>query len=207
MFIVYSPEGRNRVTAAQSFPKLKVDRTKEALALGESEMDQLHLNAVQSGKGHSQEALKQYESVQHQQPRSIVVKISEIMVEPVITITPDQSISEAWQLMKNSKVNHLPVVDLDGHLVGLITSYDLLYLSFEAEKPVVTDTLNVADWMKSEVVTTKGDTDIRKVAFVMSEYHLSCLPIMSEVDEVIGIVTQSDIVRRLGQAPPLEVYA
>lgn len=206
MFIVYSPEGRNRVTAAQGFPKLKVDPTKETLALGESEMDQLHLNPVQWAKGHSQEALKQYQSVQHR-PRSPVVRISEIMVSPVISIEQDQSIAEAWHLMTTAKVNHLPVLDLDGHLVGLITSYDLLYLSFEAEQPVVTDTLKVVDWMKSEVVTTKGDTDIRKVAFVMSEYHLSCLPIMSEVDEVIGIVTQSDIVRRLGQAPPLEVYA
>jgi len=61
--------------------------------------------------------------------------------------------------------------------------------------------------MKKEVVTTKADTDIRRVAYVMSEYNLSCLPIMSELDEVVGMVTQSDIVRRLGQSPPLEVYA
>ncbi|PLA74314.1 hypothetical protein CYQ88_06390 [Hydrogenovibrio sp. SC-1] len=206
MFIVYSPEGRNRVTAAQSFPELKVDRTKETLALGESEMDQMPLRAVQQRQGHSRSALKQYDAVQHP-PRTPVVKIAEIMVAPVITIELTQSIDEAWALFENAKIHHLPVMDDLGVLVGILTTFDLLTILFERGAGVATDQITVADWMKKEVVTTKVDTDIRRVAYVMSEYHLSCMPIMSEVDEVVGIVTQSDIVRRLGQAPPLEVYA
>ncbi|NCN43080.1 MAG: hypothetical protein CO158_00995 [Piscirickettsiaceae bacterium CG_4_9_14_3_um_filter_43_564] len=206
MFIVYSPEGRNRVTSAQGFPKLKVDPTKETLALGESEMDQLPLNPVQKREGRSQSALKQYQAVQHP-PRTPVVKISEMMVSPVITIEQHQTIEDAWKLIKNAKIHHLPVLNEDGRLVGLLTSHDLLSLKYEANPSVRDNEMIVSDWMKKEVVTTKADTDIRRVAYVMSEYNLSCLPIMSELDEVVGMVTQSDIVRRLGQSPPLEVYA
>lgn len=206
MFIVYSPEGRNRVTAAQSFPGLKVDRSKEALAVGESEMDQLSLKPVQKRQERSQSALKQYDAVKNP-PRTPVVKISEIMVAPVITIEQTQSIDDAWTLFENAKIHHLPVMDDLGVLVGILTTFDLLSILFERGAGVATDQITVADWMKKEVVTTKVDTDIRRVAFVMSEYHLSCMPIMSEVDEVVAIVTQSDIVRRLGQSPPLEVYA
>ena len=216
MFIVYSPEGRNRVTAAQGHPGLKVDPTKETLSLGDSEMDQLPLKPVQQHKGQSQSqsqsALKEYQSVQ-QPPRTLVVKVSEIMVFPVITIAQNQTLAEAWQLMKKSKIKHLPVLNEAGHLSGLLTSFDLLSFKFETNpspnpNPNQTDDqVVVSDRMRTEVVTTKMDTDIRRVAYVMGEYHLSCLPIMSEVDEIVGIVTQSNIVQRLGQAPPLEVYA
>lgn len=212
MFIVYSPEGRNRVTEAQGHPGLKVDRTKETLSLGESEMDQLPLKSMQQHKGQShsqsqsQSALKEYQSVQ-QPPRTLVVKVSEIMVSPVITIAQNQTLAEAWQLMKSAKISHLPVLNEEGHLSGLLTSFDLLSFKFETNPDQTDDQFMVSDRMKAEVVTTKMDTDIRRVAYVMGEYHLSCLPIMSEVNEIVGIVTQSNIVQRLGQAPPLEVYA
>ncbi|MDG4812992.1 CBS domain-containing protein [Hydrogenovibrio sp. 3SP14C1] len=211
MFIVYSPEGRNFIGDKQRMPGLKVDPVNRVLPIGDSEMDQ-QLNFEEtypSPQGASKSALEQYESVQHEKERTLVVKVSDIMVQPVITVTADRSLVEAWEIMRNSNIQHLPVVNESSDLIGLISAHDILMrgiMDAEGNIEEIRDG-NIADVMNEEVITTKVNTDIRRVAFVMSEYGLGCLPIMSEVDTVIGIVTLSDIVRRLAEQPPLEIYA
>lgn len=211
MFIVYSPEGRNFIGDKQRMPGLRVDPVNRVLPIGDSEMDQqldLEEEFVQA-KGKSKAALEQYASVQHEKERKLVVKVSDIMVQPVITVTEDRSLVEAWEMMRNSNIQHLPVVNESSALIGLISAHDILMrgiMDTEGNIEEIRDG-TVADVMSREIITTKIDTDIRRVAYVMSEYALGCLPIMSEVDTVIGIVTLSDIVRRLAEEPPIEIYA
>ncbi|QBZ83406.1 Magnesium transporter MgtE [Hydrogenovibrio crunogenus] len=211
MFIVYSPEGRNFIGDKQRMPGLRVEPVNRVLPIGDSEMDeQLNLEEeYASVRGKSKEALAQYESVQHEKERKLVVKVSDIMVQPVITVTADLTLVEAWEMMRHSNIQHLPVVNESSALIGLISAHDILMrgiMDTEGNIEEIRDG-TVADAMNEEVITTKVDTDIRRVAYVMSEYALGCLPIMSEVDTVIGIVTLSDIVRRLAEEPPLEIYA
>jgi len=211
MFIVYSPEGRNFIGDKQKMPGLRVDPVNKGLPIGDSEMDeQLHLEEEYApAKGKSKAALAQYESVQHEKERKLVVKVSDIMVQPVITITADRSLVDAWGVMRHSNIQHLPVVNESSALIGLISAHDILMRGIIDTHGNIEEIRDgtVSDAMNEEVITTKVDTDIRRVAFVMSEYGLGCLPIMSEVDTVIGIVTLSDIVRRLAEQPPLEIYA
>lgn len=210
MFVVYSPEGRNYISAGQPLPDLKVDRSQKVLAEGDSEMDQFTLPA-KSREGRdpkSHNAIEQYQQVQSPTERQVVVKVAEIMSQPVMTIEQEATITQAWERMQQSNVHHLPVVNETGRLIGLLTHIEILQRVITNPKGMIEEAMpeTVADVMIREVITTKVETDIRKVAFVMSEYAVGCLPIMSEQEDVIGVVTLSDIVRRLAELPPLEIY-
>ncbi|MGC9387346.1 MAG: HPP family protein [Hydrogenovibrio sp.] len=210
MFIVYTPEGRNRIQPGELRPELKVDRSKRINAVGESEMDQLHfdetLNRMQDKP---RPAVKEYESIQHDQPRHPVFKVFDIMTQPVITISHLESQGQAWSKMLEAGVHHLPVVNDRAELVGLVSSRDILMRATVGENGQleIGGDEPVANVMNRKVITTKAETDIRRVALVMSEYRLGCVVIMSEAESIRGIVTQSDIVRRIAAAPPLEIYA
>lgn len=210
MFVVYSPEGQNKISSTHSLPELKMTKSQHALAEGKSEMDDFRLDEeyLKRSSG-SPAALQQYETVQHDHEKKRVVKVHEIMSHPVESIQEDVSLQDAWQLMHQHKVRHLPVKNTLGELVGLISSHTVLARVILAEDGALEEVRNetVADIMQDEVVTTKLDMDIRKVAYVMGFYHIDCLPIMSDTAELIGIVTTSDIVKRVAEEPPLELYA
>lgn len=209
MFIVYTPEGRNRIQPGELSPQLKVARTKRVNPVGQSEMDQMHFKeAMAQVHEKTQPAVKEYQSVQNKSERKAVVKVYEIMTQPVMTIRDDRSLAQAWQQMIESHVHHLPVVDEIGELVGLVSSHDILMRAVVGDNgqlDIGGEGL-VTDVMTEQVVTTKAEMDIRRVAEVMSEYDLGCIVIMSDAESIRGIVTLSDIVRRLSESPPLEIY-
>ncbi len=209
MFIVYTPEGRNRIQPGELAPQLKVAQTKRVNPVGQSEMDQMHFEeAMAQVHEKTQPALKEYQSIQNKSERKPVVKVYEIMTQPVITIGEETSLGQAWQKMVESHVHHLPVVDEVGELVGLVSSHDILMRSVvggNGQLDIGGEGL-VTEVMTEQVVTTKAETDIRRVAQVMSEYNLGCIVIMSDAESIRGIVTLSDIVRRLSESPPLEIY-
>ena len=64
----------------------------------------------------------------------------------------------------------------------------------------------VSDIMQTHVVTTVAETDIRHVANVLTQYDIGALVIMNNFQQPIGIVTRGDIIKRLGNEPPLELY-
>jgi CBS domain-containing protein len=63
-------------------------------------------------------------------------KISEVMVSNLITITPDNDLTDCMQLMTNKNIRHLPVVE-NGKLIGLISIGDVVRTIIEEQKDVI----------------------------------------------------------------------
>lgn len=129
------------------------------------------------------------------------------MSSPVIMADCNNSLEEAWLLMQKHKVKHLPVLS-NGELVAMCSQANLLTRmivsssgELEGVKPE-----KVSDVMKPGVVTTSHETDIRHIALVLTEYHIDALVIMNEYQKILGIVTEHDLVSRLAQEPPIELY-
>ena len=125
------------------------------------------------------------------------------MTRNPVTATPDMSIAEASNLMKQEKVHRLPVLDKEKRLVGIITEKDILYatpspassLSIH-EMAYLLSKLTVKKLMSKNVVTITKDTTVEEAARMMVDQDLSSLPVL-EGDKLIGIVTKSDMFKIL----------
>ncbi len=211
MFIVYSPEGQSFIGATQKMPPLKIDPIKRSNPLEDDVTEGFDMTSVldlKQGKksaGHS--AIKAYEVTQKEPARRVVVRVAEIMSTPVSVVSDENTLEEAWNVMQKKHIQHLPVIR-EGKLVGMISQRDLLCRVIVNKEGLLEGVKRetVADIMQEKVVTTTEDTDIRHIANVLSQYDIGALVIMSPYESPVGIVTRGDIIKRLSNEPPLELY-
>jgi CBS domain-containing protein len=129
--------------------------------------------------------------------------VKEWMSHPVISVRPEVSISKAHQLMKDRRIRRLVVLDGD-KLVGIITIGDVR----EASPSDVTTLsiwelnylwaqLTVEKVMSRKVHTIHADASMIDAAALMLDHKISGLPVVDEQNQVVGIITESDIFRML----------
>jgi CBS domain-containing membrane protein len=123
------------------------------------------------------------------------------MTSRVFVVRPDETVAALVDLMHEHQVRHVPVVDEDGDLVGLVSHRDLLRNSLieqddevQVDKEELLERLQVGDLMLGEVDRVKPDTDIRVAAQLMLDHKYGCLPVV-EGSRLVGILTESDFVR------------
>jgi CBS domain-containing protein len=73
---------------------------------------------------------------------SLKTPVKEIMTEKVVTIRPEQTVSECMQLMTDKRVRHLPVLDDRGRLVGIISIGDVVKEIMAEQKVFIQDLMN-----------------------------------------------------------------
>lgn len=210
MFVVYSPEGQNVIAAAELKPQLRVDPSKRVPAVGESQLDETRLLTEDKQEAApNRSAINQYRSVQTSDHGQPVIHVSEVMSSPVITISSETSLQKGWEILNAQKIHHLPVLDEQSRLVGIVTSTEILQRVIVGSGGELEETRadKVAEVMRKEVITTYPTTDIRRVALVMTVYQIGSVVILDQEGSVQGIVTLSDLVKRLSEEPPLTLYA
>ncbi|MDY0136170.1 MAG: CBS domain-containing protein [Thiomicrospira sp.] len=212
MFIVYSPEGRNFIG---SDPARKVDAASKINPVDETEFEETMMELDKDlpertrQHRHTHYALNQYQKqLDAVNDRHVIVSVGEIMTSPVITLTPQATFAQAWSRMQTHSIQHLPIVD-DTRLVGICSSQNLLRHVIINETNQITTPADrlIIEIAQKEVMTTMMNVDVRRAAFVMTQYRIGALPVMSEVGQLIGIITRSDLIKRLAKLPPLEIYA
>jgi acetoin utilization protein AcuB len=120
------------------------------------------------------------------------------MSHPVITVTPNTSITKAHELMAREKINQCPVVK-NGKLIGLITEKDILkaYPSSATTLAVweitsLVEKIKVEDVMIKEFQTVLEDTPIETAARILVDNKISALPVLRG-KELVGIITEADL--------------
>ncbi|MEE3424179.1 MAG: CBS domain-containing protein [Erysipelotrichaceae bacterium] len=126
--------------------------------------------------------------------------VKDNMVSGPITIGPDQSVSEAIDLMSENGLHRLPVVDKNGKLAGLITegvitsntpnnstSLSVFELNYLLNK------LTIKDIMIKDVITIGKDALLEEAATILRKNDIGCLPVVEEDNTLIGIITHNDI--------------
>lgn len=117
------------------------------------------------------------------------------MTEKVVTTTPQANLREVLTVMKQHNFEGLPVVDDNKKLVGIITVWDIheaLTKSVLNGGELGAGTL-VADIMSHKVVTVLPEEIIEEAAYVMEANDLWVLPVVSQEEQLVGIITESDI--------------
>ena len=127
--------------------------------------------------------------------------VANCMTKNPITIAPDVGIDEAAKIMDKGHFRRLPVVE-HGKLVGFFTNRDLLRASPSAattldrfEMRTLLSKIKVADVMQKNVITVTDTTTIEEAALVMAREKIGGMPVLSEVDKVVGIISSTDIFR------------
>lgn len=128
--------------------------------------------------------------------------VKDWMTSPVITVTPDTSISLAHKIMKDNKVRRLVVVDAHDKVKGIITIGDVREASPSDavtlsiwELNYLWAQLTVEKIMTTDVIAVKAADPVVSAAKIMQEKKISGLPVVDDDGRLIGMLTESDIFR------------
>ncbi|GIK23205.1 MAG: inosine-5'-monophosphate dehydrogenase [Ignavibacteriota bacterium] len=118
------------------------------------------------------------------------VKRSEsgMIINP-ITLTPNETIGDALEIMKKYRVSGIPVVDQKYKLVGILTNRDL---RFEPNRK-----LKVSDLMtKENLITAPVGTTLEKAETLLQKYKIEKLPVLDKSGTLKGLITFKDIMKK-----------
>ena len=114
------------------------------------------------------------------------------------TVTPDSTIAETLELMRDKNVHRVPVVK-NGRLVGIITERKLLEVSPSPATSLSIFEINyllaktkIGDIMTTDVITVEPDTLLEVAALQMRELDIGALPVL-DGEKLVGIITETDI--------------
>ncbi len=135
---------------------------------------------------------------------SLGAKVSDVMSTPVVSIESGRSIKEAMEYMVKYGFRRLPVTG-DNVVLGIITAMDIIkyFGTHEAFKQAISGDLREAtripvdDLMSRELVTVKPDDDLSEAARKMHEKNVGSVLVVNDKMELIGIVTERDILYAL----------
>lgn len=129
------------------------------------------------------------------------LRVRDLMTDSVVAVGIHEDLAVLRDLMTEHNVRHIPVLDLDGELVGLVSHRDLLRHSVIEQEDVplhiehaVLEKVKVWEIMISNVETVDPDMDLSEAARLMLENKYGCVPVV-EGRRLLGILTESDFVR------------
>lgn len=127
--------------------------------------------------------------------------VRDLMTHDVVTLDRNQTLITADDLMKLGRIRHIPVVDVDGTLVGIVTQRDLFHSGLlralgygsHAQRKTL-ESVVLKDAMRTEVVTVSPDAELSVAARLMLDRKIGCVLVV-EAGKLVGILTESDFVR------------
>ena len=131
------------------------------------------------------------------------VLVKDLMVKDVTTLGRNDSLDMAEGLMVLGRIRHVPVLDDDGKVVGIVSSRDLFRSAVafalgygERGRSSLLKTVKVKEVMREPVFTIGPDATVAQAALLMVEQKVGCLPVVQD-GRMIGIVTQTDLLRHV----------
>lgn len=149
----------------------------------------------------------------------------EIMTRDVISVEGDTDIYEAGRLLIRNKISGMPVVDNKNHVIGVISTSDLLLLADIPRGHVFNDTImryvlrksvprhrvgkKVKEIMSTPAITVYTETTVKKIATILDKKGIKRVPVLDKENKLAGIVSRADILRILceGEAKEEKAFA
>jgi len=118
--------------------------------------------------------------------------VRDLMTTDVVAVAPSTSIRDAARMMFRYRVSGLPVVDPDGHVLGIITEGD--FLAMELKRADGGDTAEfVSEAMSHSVLSISPDLEVMEAARFMHEHDVKRLVVVED-STMTGIISRFDIV-------------
>ncbi len=127
-------------------------------------------------------------------------KAKDVMSGPLVTLTPENTIADACELMGEKEIRHLGIVDSYGKLRGTVTPSNIVnLLGFESFSSIAT----VKDVMYPNLVLIEENTNLKEAAKSILEKKSCCAIVMSE-GYPVGVVSEKDVSRCFGFGQNIE---
>jgi predicted transcriptional regulator len=119
-------------------------------------------------------------------------KVKNLLNKGLITLKPNMSVKETASVFYTEKIRGAPVVDDRGKIMGIVTTADMIRAVMEEriEEPI-------SSFMRTEVITIKAEDDVLDAVRKMITYGVGRLLVVDEQGELMGIVTRTDILRKI----------
>ncbi len=129
------------------------------------------------------------------------LRVRDLMTPVVKTLGRNDQLSIADGLMKAERIRHLPVLDEDGALCGVVSQRDLFRGALakalgygDVAQGKMLAMLVVKEVMATEVVSVAPDQPLAEAAKLMLEHKVGCLPVV-DANRLVGILTESDFLK------------
>ncbi len=114
------------------------------------------------------------------------------VMQKAVTCKEIDEISAVAKQIVHKSVNHIIVVDVEGKLCGIVTSWDIT-------RALAEEKISLADIITRRVFTAKPDEPLETASKRMAEHNISALPVIDADKKVLGIVTAEDVAKLLGR--------
>ncbi|MEZ4527673.1 MAG: CBS domain-containing protein [Desulfobacterales bacterium] len=139
------------------------------------------------------------------------LRARDIMTRSVISVKPDTSLEEVAQILAENGISGLPVTDAEGRICGMISEKDfLLHMGVQKNASFMTVVAQclqnkgclalpirrkkAENIMVSPAVTVGEDAAVFEVSGILTEKNINRVPVVSQENRLVGIITRSDIV-------------
>jgi acetoin utilization protein AcuB len=129
-------------------------------------------------------------------------KVTDYMTAKVVTVPPATGVREAFFIMKENHIRHLPVVD-NGRLVGIISDRELRRPGWVDESRDIThvyyldDSMSVGDVMIRDVHVIHTYDTLRKAVKLLLDNRIGAAPVLDKTGAVVGMLSAVDLLQAL----------
>ena len=131
----------------------------------------------------------------------MALTVKDLMTTDVISLKEGDNLNLSRFLMETKRVRHVPIVNSNKEVVGLITQRDLFAMSIstlaDLDKEQQLEILRgipVKEVMRSNIQTVVPEMELEEAAELMLQNKFGCLPVVSD-KKLVGIITESDFVK------------
>ncbi|MGH8223489.1 MAG: CBS domain-containing protein [Woeseiaceae bacterium] len=126
-----------------------------------------------------------------------MISIDTIMSTDLVTIAPEDNLATARRMMTEHRIHHLPVVNKEDRLVGLVTLSNLLAATDSVlrddDSRMKDSDIPVAEIMVRDLATVDEHASLRQAAMFLERHRIGCLPVVTD-GKLRGIITDTDFV-------------
>ena len=127
--------------------------------------------------------------------------VSTVMTKSVVVANKFNNFSEVLELFSKHDMHHLPIVDAEGKVTGIVSSNDLMkvftdpkYRNISLNSDEADKLINIPDIMTTEVITVSPTDTIRHAAKLLTDNRIMAMPVLDN-GQLVGIVTVRDLVQ------------
>jgi len=135
-----------------------------------------------------------------------ITTVGQLMSSPVLCAHLNQRMTQLGRLFFELNIHHLPVIDTQGTLIGLLSASDVLKAFISkvpqlerADEDTINQQLSVGEIMTPDPISVSESMSVKEAAELFNTHNFQSLPVVKE-GKLVGIVTTRDLINYLGEA-------